>query len=78
MNALWPCEVVGHEDGVESVDVENKMIAVVFNPTKMPAEKLGKITRDSLNKLGYKMIELWLLWTERHNTILGFSPLRFL
>ncbi len=48
---------IGHLDGVESIDVENRMIAVSFNPAKMPAERLDRIAKDSLEKLGYKMIE---------------------
>ena len=48
---------IGHLDGVESIDVENKMIAVSFNPAKMPEEILDRITKDSLEKLGYKLIE---------------------
>ncbi len=48
---------IGHEEGVEAVDVENKMIAVVFNPAKMPEERLDRITKDSLEKLGHKLIE---------------------
>ncbi len=48
---------IGHMDGVESIDVENKRIAVVFNPSKMPEEKLDRITKDSLEKLGHKLIE---------------------
>ena len=48
---------IGHEEGVESVDVENKMIAVVFNPSKMPEERLDRITKDSLEKLGHTLIE---------------------
>ncbi len=48
---------IGHLDGVESIDVENRMIAVSFNPAKMPEEKLDRITKDSLEKLGYKLIE---------------------
>ncbi len=48
---------IGHEDGVASVDVENKMIAVVFDPAKMPEERLNRITKDSLEKLGHKLIE---------------------
>ncbi len=47
---------IGHEDGVESIDVENRMIAVVFNPSKMSEERLDKITKDSLEKLGHKLI----------------------
>ena len=48
---------IGHLEGVESIDVENKMIAVSFNPAKMPEERLDRITKDSLEKLGYKLIE---------------------
>ena len=48
---------IGHLEGVESIDVENRMIAVSFNPAKMPEEKLDRITKDSLEKLGYKLIE---------------------
>ncbi len=48
---------IGHLDGVESIDVENKMIAVSFNPAKMPEERFDRITKDSLEKLGHKLIE---------------------
>ena len=48
---------LGHLDGIESIDVENKMIAVAFNPAKMPQERLEKIAKDSLEKLGHKLIE---------------------
>ncbi len=47
---------IGHMDGVESIDVENRMIAVVFNPAKIPEEQLDKIAKDSLEKLGHKLI----------------------
>ncbi len=48
---------IGHMDGIESIDVENKMIAVLYNPLKMPDDRLDKITRDSLERLGHKLIE---------------------
>ena len=48
---------IGHLDGVESIDVENKMIAVSFNPAKMPEERLDRIAKDSLEKLGHKLID---------------------
>ncbi len=48
---------IGHLDGVESIEVENKMIAVVFNPSKMPDQELDRITKDSLEKLGHTLIE---------------------
>ena len=47
---------IGHMDGVESIDVENKMIAVVFNPAKMPEDRLEELTKDSLDKLGHRLI----------------------
>ncbi len=47
---------IGHMDGVESIDVEHRMIAVVFNPAKIPEEQLEKIAKDSLEKLGHKLI----------------------
>jgi hypothetical protein len=37
--------------------LKNRMIKVFFNPTKMPEERLGKITIDSLEKLGHTLIE---------------------
>ncbi len=48
---------IGHMDGVESIDVENKGIAVLFDPSEMPEERLDRITKDSLEKLGHKLIE---------------------
>ena len=48
---------IGHLEGVESIDVENKMIAVSFNPAKMPEERLDRIAKDSLEKLGHKLID---------------------
>jgi copper chaperone CopZ len=48
---------IGHLEGVESIDVEDRMIAISFNPAKMPEERLDRITKDSLEKLGYKLIE---------------------
>ncbi len=48
---------IGHMEGIESIDVEDKMIAVVYDPTKIPRERLDKIAKDSLDKLGYKLID---------------------
>lgn len=47
---------IGHEEGVGSIDVENRMVAVVFDPAKMPEERLDRLTKDSLEKLGHKLI----------------------
>ncbi len=47
---------LGDEEGVESVEVENKMIAVVFDPAQMPGERLETLAKDSLEKLGHKLL----------------------
>ncbi len=47
---------IGHLDGIESIDVENRMIAVVFNPAKISEERLDEIAKDSLEKLGHQLI----------------------
>ncbi len=48
---------IGHMEGVESIDVESKNIAVVFDEGKMTEAELIRITTDSLEKLGHKMTE---------------------
>lgn len=48
---------IGHMEGIESIDVEDRKIAVVFDAVKMTEEELVRITRDSLEKLGHKLIE---------------------
>ncbi len=47
---------IGHLDGVESIDVEKRMIAVTFDPAKISEEKLDEIAGDSLEKLGHRLI----------------------
>ncbi len=48
---------IGHEEGIASVEVENRMIAVVFDPAKMAGDRLEQLARDSLEKLGHKLIK---------------------
>lgn len=48
---------VGNMDGVESIDVENGKIAVRFDEAAIEEEKLTKITKDSIDKLGYRIEE---------------------
>ena len=45
---------IGHVEGVESIDVEEGRIAVVFDGKKITEKDLSRITRDSIEKLGYK------------------------
>ncbi len=48
---------IGHMDGIESIDAEDRKIAVVFDGTKMTEEEITTLTRDSLEKLGHKLTE---------------------
>jgi copper chaperone CopZ len=48
---------IGRMEGVESVVVEDGKIAVAFESTKVTEEELNRITRDSIEKLGYKIKE---------------------
>ena len=46
---------IGHMEGVESIDVEEGKVAVVFDRGKITEEELARITKDSIEKLGYKL-----------------------
>jgi copper chaperone CopZ len=46
---------IGNMDGVESIDVEEGKIAVSFDGEKITEEKLSILTKDSIEKLGYKL-----------------------
>lgn len=46
---------VGHMDGVESIDVESGYVVVAYDDSKITKEKLQEITKDSIDKLGYKL-----------------------
>jgi len=48
---------IGNMEGIESIDVEDGKIAVVFNEAKITEEEISRITRDNIEKLGYKLEE---------------------
>lgn len=48
---------MGHMEGVDSIDEENGSIAVYFDETKTTRGKLHDIAKDSIEKLGYALIE---------------------
>ena len=48
---------IGHMEGVESIDVEEGKIAVVFDQEKITKEELDRITKDSIEKLGYRLLD---------------------
>ncbi len=48
---------IGGMDGVKSIDVEQGSIAVRFDETEIDEEKLSKISKDSIERLGYRVEE---------------------
>lgn len=48
---------IGGMDGVESIDVEQGKIAVKFDEAVIDSERVSKITRDSIDRLGYKVYD---------------------
>ncbi len=48
---------IGNMQGVDSIDVEEGKVAVTFDQEKTTRELLDKITRESIEKLGYKFEE---------------------
>jgi len=48
---------IGGMEGVNSIDVENGSIVVDFDEQKFAEEDLRKLTRESIEKLGYKITE---------------------
>jgi copper chaperone CopZ len=48
---------VGGMDGVESIDVEHGKIAVRFDENIVDVDRISKITKDSIEKLGYRIDE---------------------
>ncbi|HXX80637.1 MAG TPA: heavy-metal-associated domain-containing protein [Thermodesulfovibrionales bacterium] len=46
---------IGHMDGVNSLDVEKGKIVIHFDDGRIAEEDILKITRESIEKLGYKM-----------------------
>ncbi len=50
---------IGHMEGIVSIDVEDRKIAIVFDTATITDEDLIKITTDNLDKLGHKLTEHW-------------------
>ena len=48
---------VGGMDGVSSIDVEHGKIAVKFDEKIVDEDRISKITKDSIEKLGYRIDE---------------------
>ncbi len=48
---------VGNIDGVESVDAENGRIVISFDASMITEDRVRTIAQDSVEKLGYKLID---------------------
>jgi copper chaperone CopZ len=48
---------IGGMDGVESIEAMQGKIAVKFNETAIDEETVARITKDSIEKLGYRVEE---------------------
>ncbi|MCL4477400.1 MAG: heavy-metal-associated domain-containing protein [Nitrospirae bacterium] len=48
---------VGKMEGVDSIDVENGKIVIKFDDSRVMEEDILKISRDSIEKLGYRVID---------------------
>jgi copper chaperone CopZ len=46
---------LGRMDGIDAIDVERGTIVISFDTAKMSEEDILKITRESIEKLGYKV-----------------------
>ncbi len=46
---------IGKMDGVNSIDTENDKIVIDFDDSKVTEQYLLKISRESLEKLGYRL-----------------------
>ncbi|MCX7794239.1 MAG: heavy-metal-associated domain-containing protein [Thermodesulfovibrionales bacterium] len=48
---------IGRMPGVESIETESGRIEIKFNDSLIKEEELLKLTKDSIEKLGYKLNE---------------------
>lgn len=46
---------IGNMDGVTSIAVENGKIAIEFDAAKIDEERVRRISKDSVERLGYEL-----------------------
>lgn len=46
---------IGNMEGVEAITAEDGKVAITFDEAKVPEELLLKLTRESIEKLGYSL-----------------------
>jgi copper chaperone CopZ len=49
---------IGGMEGVDSIDVENGKIEISFDASKIAKDTLVKISKDSVEKLGYELLDV--------------------
>jgi len=48
---------IGKMPGVQSIDVESGKIVISYDDSKIREEDLFKISRESIEKLGYRLVD---------------------
>jgi len=48
---------IGKMDGVTSIDAENGRIVIDFDDSRITEEDVLKISRESIEKLGYRLLD---------------------
>jgi copper chaperone CopZ len=48
---------IGGMEGVESIEVQNGKIKIGYDSSKITEDTLKKLSRDSIEKLGYKPLD---------------------
>lgn len=48
---------IGKMPGVESINVESEKIVISYDDSKIREEDLFKISRESIEKLGYRLVD---------------------
>lgn len=46
---------IGNMEGVEAITAEDGKVAITFDEAKIPEELLLKLTKESIEKLGYSL-----------------------
>ncbi|MBI5847330.1 MAG: hypothetical protein HZB31_05170 [Nitrospirae bacterium] len=49
---------IGRMKGVESISAEEGSVVLTFDETEIPEEDLLRITRENIEKLGYRLTDL--------------------
>jgi len=48
---------IGGMNGVESIEVHNGKIEIVYDPSTIAEDTVRKLSKDSMEKLGYQLLD---------------------